>query len=621
MLIGQKLGSYSLEKELGSGAMGTVYRARNDKTGARVAIKILAFGLGRNDKARERFEREIDVLQQLKHPNVVRYINHGRFQGTEYVAMEFIDGETLDAVMHRGDRFSWEKVVEIGQQICAALHHAHLQGIVHRDLKPSNLMMDRDGVVKLTDFGIAKDLDETALTSAHCTVGTAAYMSPEQCRGEKQLSHRSDLYSLGVVLYELLTGQKPYQAETAMEMFMKHAHGTFERPARIVLDIPVWLDSLVCQLLAKEPEERGFDAAAVAEQLGRIVEKVEAQASAGVAAARTRVMNPLQDRTRIEDIQDRKAAQTLRTSLGGKKKRRSKPIHQQVWMRAAAMAAGLLLVVGILGWVLWPKSANVLYEESKFLWETNIPDQQARARAGPIEDYLRRFGDRDDDQARKIHEWADLADRHELDQAWDKRRGGPFPPQEKAEGLYRDALKAEQAGDLVTAVRLWSAMEQVDGETPREKRIRRAFAAEKKKAPERALALEPELKTLNPRDKPQGERAMALFAVRYERFGDSAYARQNWLQLRMVAGRSPWGLLATKKAAEQKIVTVPEARKERLNLLQSAIRDIEGNLKTSPVTAQQAAQDVRDLYAKDADPEVRGLAKKAMSLAGLTSSS
>src|SRR5262245_19827058 len=140
MLIGQKLGSYSLEKELGSGAMGTVYRARSDKTGQRVAIKVLSFGLGQNKKARERFEREIDVLSQLDHPNIVKYVNHGRYQGTEYVAMEFIDGETLDGVMHRRGRFTWEEVVEKGRQVCSALQHAHHQGIVHRDLKPSNLM-------------------------------------------------------------------------------------------------------------------------------------------------------------------------------------------------------------------------------------------------------------------------------------------------------------------------------------------------------------------------------------------------------------------------------------------------------------------------------------------------
>ena len=117
-----------------------------------------------------------------------------------------------------------------------------------------------DGTLKLTDFGIAKDLDVTALTSANCTVGTASYMSPEQCRGERDITHKSDLYSLGVVFYELITGRKPFEAENAMDMFMQHVQGTFERPSRLVLDLPVWMDTLICQLLEKKPEQRPFDA-------------------------------------------------------------------------------------------------------------------------------------------------------------------------------------------------------------------------------------------------------------------------------------------------------------------------------------------------------------------------
>src|SRR5438045_1274905 len=135
-----------------------------------------------------------------------------------------------------------------------ALQHAHDKGIIHRDLKPSNVMVLRDSTVKLTDFGIAKDTDVTALTAANSTVGTAAYMSPEQCRGARDITHKSDLYSLGVMFYELVTGRKPYLGESVMEMFLEHMEGTFERPSRIVLDIPIWLDTLICQLMEKEPD-------------------------------------------------------------------------------------------------------------------------------------------------------------------------------------------------------------------------------------------------------------------------------------------------------------------------------------------------------------------------------
>ncbi len=285
MLVGQQLGPFKIDKELGSGAMGAVYRGRYVKTGQVVAVKVMAPGLGdSNPNAVARFEREARILKQLNHPNIVRLFGVGKYQGTRYYAMEYVVGESLDRVMSRRDRMTWEEVVTLGQQLCAALQHAHDAGVVHRDLKPSNLMVLADGTVKLTDFGIAKDLDVTALTSANCTVGTASYMSPEQCRGEKDIGPKSDLYSMGVLFYELITGRKPFEAENAMDMFVQHCTGAFERPSRLVLDVPVWLDNLICQLLEKKPDQRPMNAEMVYRVLGSIQEKVEAQQAAGVEA-------------------------------------------------------------------------------------------------------------------------------------------------------------------------------------------------------------------------------------------------------------------------------------------------------------------------------------------------
>ena len=280
-----------------------------------MALKFLSASLGANPQSLARFEREAEILKQLKHPNIVRLFGHGKYQKTPYYAMEFIEGETLERVLARRDRLPWDEIVVLGQQLCAALQHAHEQGIVHRDLKPSNLMVLSNGTLKLTDFGIAKDLDETQLTSANCTVGTASYMSPEQCRGERNLTHKSDLYSLGVVLYELVTGRKPFQADNAMEMFLQHVQGTFERPSRRVLDVPVWLDTLICQLLEKKPEKRPIDAAMVASALGRVAEKVVAQQSAGVDAVRTRVADRLSV-SPAPATEDKAAARTLMNSMG-----------------------------------------------------------------------------------------------------------------------------------------------------------------------------------------------------------------------------------------------------------------------------------------------------------------
>src|SRR5262249_15972989 len=143
---------FDIEKQLGSGAMGAVYRARYRKTGQRVALKVLAPGLGANETALKRFEREAEVLKQFNHRNIVRFYVASQFQGTPYNAMEYVDGESFDHVLKRRGRLTWEEVVEFGKQLCAALQHAHEQGIIHRDLKPSNLMRTPDGTIKLTDF-------------------------------------------------------------------------------------------------------------------------------------------------------------------------------------------------------------------------------------------------------------------------------------------------------------------------------------------------------------------------------------------------------------------------------------------------------------------------------------
>src|SRR5205823_11849827 len=179
--------------------------------------------------------------KQLDHPNIVKYKGSGRYHKAPFYIMEYVEGESLDHILHRRSRLPWEEVIDVGVHLCAALQHAHDKGIIHRDLKPSNLMILKDGTVKLTDFGIAKDADVTALTAANSTVGTAAYMSPEQCRGVRDITLKTDLYSMGIMFYELLTGRKPFLGETAMEVFLQHANKTdFRRPAQMVMEVPIW---------------------------------------------------------------------------------------------------------------------------------------------------------------------------------------------------------------------------------------------------------------------------------------------------------------------------------------------------------------------------------------------
>src|SRR4051812_46337091 len=172
MLVGKDLGPFRIDSELGSGAMGYVYRATRRDTGQMVAIKVIAYGLLGNETAVKRFEREADILKQLKHPHIVRFIGTGSYKRTPFFIMEYVEGESLDRVLARRGAFGWDEVVVLGRQLCAALQHAHQKGVIHRDLKPSNLMILKDDTLKLTDFGIAKASDVTALTAANCTVGT-----------------------------------------------------------------------------------------------------------------------------------------------------------------------------------------------------------------------------------------------------------------------------------------------------------------------------------------------------------------------------------------------------------------------------------------------------------------
>ena len=274
MQPGQMFGPFKILSPLGQGAMGVVYLAEYTKNGAKVALKLIAPHLVvSNPQGLARFEREAQILKQLNHPNVVQIYGHGRTGGTPYYAMELLSGESMDKILSRREKLSWQEVIDFGIPLSLALQHAHERGIIHRDLKPANLILGNDNVLKLADFGIAKDLEGTQLTSAHCAVGTAAYMSPEQCRAQKDIDNRSDLYSMGIVFYEWITGQKPFRSENSVEMFRHHLESKAPRPSRLVPEIPVWLDSLVVQLLEKKRELRPRDASAVADALQRIREK------------------------------------------------------------------------------------------------------------------------------------------------------------------------------------------------------------------------------------------------------------------------------------------------------------------------------------------------------------
>src|SRR5262249_18159277 len=242
-MIGARLGSWVIVKEIGEGGMGRIYLAETAAAAPnaatepgvatnqprQAAVKVLAATLARESGFVERFDREIAALKELRHPNIVQFYEAGEYQGNYYYVMEYVDGASFADLVETAGRLQWKEVLELAIQICPALKHAHDHGIIHRDLKPSNLLLGKDGVVKLLDFGAAKVFANTPITATHAVIGTADYMSPEQAAG-KSVTKRSDLYSLGVVMYHLVTGRTPFQADSVAEMMHRHRYAKFDAP-------------------------------------------------------------------------------------------------------------------------------------------------------------------------------------------------------------------------------------------------------------------------------------------------------------------------------------------------------------------------------------------------------
>ena len=247
-------GRYQVVRKLGAGGMANVYLAEDQELGRGVAIKILNDRHANDEQFVERFRREAKNAAALSHPNIVSIYDRGEAEGTYYIAMEYLDGRTLKELIVQRGPAPVTVSVEYARQVLSALRFAHRHGIVHRDIKPHNVLVDAEGRVKVTDFGIAR-AGASQMTEAGSIVGTAQYLSPEQARGT-DVDQRSDLYSLGVVLYELITGTLPFNGDTPVEIAMKHLSTVPEPPSERRPDIPRDLDLIVMRALAKDPDDR-----------------------------------------------------------------------------------------------------------------------------------------------------------------------------------------------------------------------------------------------------------------------------------------------------------------------------------------------------------------------------
>src|SRR5687768_7014613 len=260
-------GRYRIVRKLGSGGMANVYLAEDEDLGRRVAIKILNDRYANDDAFIERFRREAKSAASLSHPNIVSIYDRGEAEGTYYIAMEVIEGRSLKELILTRGPLPIVEAVHYARQILQALRFAHRHGIIHRDIKPHNNLIGEQGL-KVTDFGIAR-YGPSQMTEAGSIMGTAQYLSPEQARGAP-VTASSDLYSVGIVLYEMVTGRVPFTGDSAIEIAMKHLNEWPKPPSKIRPEIPEEIDHIVLRALSKAPEDRYQSAEEFIEDLERV---------------------------------------------------------------------------------------------------------------------------------------------------------------------------------------------------------------------------------------------------------------------------------------------------------------------------------------------------------------
>lgn len=284
---------YEIVRTIGSGGMADVFLAHDNVLDRDVALKVMNSRYARDDEFVERFRREAQSAAALSHPNIVSIYDRGESEdGTYYIAMEYLSGGTLkDRVLKRG-ALPPKTAASVAAQIAEALKAAHSRGVVHRDIKPHNILITEAGDIKVTDFGIARAASSSTMTKTGAVMGTAHYISPEQAMGES-VGPASDLYSLGVLLYEMLTGELPFDADTPIGIAMQHVNGTPNPPREVNPEVPAGLNAVVVKLLQKDPEDRYPSDEALIEDLERI-----ARGGSPTSAAATQVMNGL-DRTSV----------------------------------------------------------------------------------------------------------------------------------------------------------------------------------------------------------------------------------------------------------------------------------------------------------------------------------
>ena len=450
----RKIGPFQIEDKLGVGGMGIVYRATYLKTGQVVALKALAPELCADPKIAKRFEREMEILKKLKHPNIIKYYGGVSTPNQQFYAMEMIAGGGLDIMLRKKGRFTWQETVDYSMQIAKALEYAHNAGVIHRDLKPANLLINKDGVLKLTDFGIARDSQATQLTQAGKTVGTLAYMAPEQITGKTPITRRTDLYALGCLMFQLMTGRTPFESATQPELLFKHLDEMPPSVREFNPDCPRYLEVLIADLMEKDPDDRPFDALSVQVRLDEVKTKVIEQEE--------------QAKTRAGEAANATVADSTKALQKKKKKKlvpgEFTPIYERIWFLGTCLMSVVVLVV----WLMWPESLDSKYARCQTAMQIEnfaaisdfgeVPGYEKWMEVtDELDDILKNHPDTS--QATDARRWRDMIDMVREDKQSQNNQKFDHDAKSEGERLYVAARKYEAFGDNYSAIERYEAMQ------------------------------------------------------------------------------------------------------------------------------------------------------------------
>jgi serine/threonine-protein kinase len=484
----ERLGHWIIDKELGRGGMGQVFLAHEDPAvnpdSRQAAVKVLAPELATEVGFLHRFQREIDILRQLDSPHIVRFYDAGSQDNRYYYAMEYVPGRNFEEVLRARGRLDWREVLVIAMQLCPALKHAHDHGIIHRDIKPQNVLQAEDGTVKLSDFGVAKVFAGKQLTATGGLVGTADYLSPEQAAG-KPVTNRSDLYSLGIVLYLLVTGRAPFTGRSVLDLLHKHRFAQFDPPQRIVPDIPPDFDEIICSLLEKDPAHRPANGLVLLRRLEVLQRKLDRKEQRTIVEMeKTASDHPDRD---IEPETNPGPATLMSRLMREELQGRPKGAIGRFLDQGVVLGTLFAICVGIIIWTIWfrkpspdappvPTETTAISDPERFYNQANRlrragDSVAAREKYRKIIQAFSGVEAASDWVTKSEHDLADLKDIPK-----DDDRLAP------AWQAMKQARKLRDEGQLAKAEEIWKGLEGLYGDDPAAKELMKSIEQDRKEA-------------------------------------------------------------------------------------------------------------------------------------------